>query len=167
MAKANTIQFATLHLEGEAHEWRYHGLVNLRHANITSYEYFTQRLIERFDQKNPDIHFKELTLLNKTWSYEEFIAESECATVMVTNISEEKLVMLFTKSLVKPLQGWVKAFNPTSLQEAIKKTRYMGNAVAKAKAPSKPFVPPKYKDNKSFQCGGPNRDILDEETRSK
>lgn len=37
MLEANAIQFATLHLEGEAHEWLYHGLVTLGHANITSY----------------------------------------------------------------------------------------------------------------------------------
>ena len=48
MAEAKTIQFATLHLEGEAREWWYHGPVTFGHANIT-YEYFTQSLIERFD----------------------------------------------------------------------------------------------------------------------
>lgn len=58
-------------------EWRYHGLVTLRHANITSYEDLTQRLIERFDQKNLDIHFRELTLLKYTGSHEEFIVEFE------------------------------------------------------------------------------------------
>lgn len=49
MIEVGAIQFATLHLEGEAHEWWYHGLVTLGHANITFYEDFTQRLIERFD----------------------------------------------------------------------------------------------------------------------
>jgi len=60
MSEANAIQFATLHLEGKVHEWWYHGLVMLGHRNITSYEDFTQRRINRFDRKNPDIHFKEL-----------------------------------------------------------------------------------------------------------
>ena len=42
---ANAIQFATLHIEVEAYEWWYHGLVTLGHANITSYQHFTQSLI--------------------------------------------------------------------------------------------------------------------------
>jgi hypothetical protein len=44
-------------------------------------------------------------------------------------------MMLFTKGLMEPLKGWVKAFNPTSLQEAIWKTRDLGPA-AKTK-----FIP--------------------------
>jgi hypothetical protein len=53
------VKFSTLHLDGEAHEWWYHGLVTLVHVNITSYEDFTQRLMERFDKKYCEIHFRE------------------------------------------------------------------------------------------------------------
>lgn len=42
MAKSEAIKYATLHLDGEAHEWWYHGLVTLGHAHITSYANFTQ-----------------------------------------------------------------------------------------------------------------------------
>ena len=60
MTKAKTIKFSTLHLDGESHEWWYHGLVTLRHASITSYVVFTQRLMDWFDKKDPEIHFREL-----------------------------------------------------------------------------------------------------------
>ena len=60
MIEADAIKLATLRLDGETHEWWYHGLVTLGHANITSYLEFTQRLIERFDRKDPEIHFREL-----------------------------------------------------------------------------------------------------------
>jgi hypothetical protein len=60
MTEAKAIKYATLHLEGEAHEWWYHGLVTLGHTNITSYVEFTQKLMEMFDQKDPEIHFREL-----------------------------------------------------------------------------------------------------------
>ena len=63
MLEADAIKLATLHLDGEAHEWWYHGLVTLRHASITSYLEFTQRLIKRFDRKDPEIHFQELAQL--------------------------------------------------------------------------------------------------------
>ena len=51
MIETDASKLATLHLDGEAHEWWYHGLVTLGYNTITSYTDFTQRLIERFDQK--------------------------------------------------------------------------------------------------------------------
>ena len=41
MDESETIKFATLHLDGEDHDWWYHGLVTLGHARITSYMDFT------------------------------------------------------------------------------------------------------------------------------
>jgi hypothetical protein len=60
MTEAKAIKFSTLHLDGEAHEWWYHGLLTLGHSNITSYENFTQRLMDRFNRKDPKVHFREL-----------------------------------------------------------------------------------------------------------
>jgi hypothetical protein len=60
--------------------------------------------------------------------------------VMVTDISEQRLVMLFTEGLVEPLRGWVKDFRPITLQDAIMRTQDMANTVPK-KAPMKPFIP--------------------------
>jgi hypothetical protein len=68
MTKVEAIKFATQHLDGEAHEWWYHGQVTLGHASITTYEDFTQRdftqrLMDRFEKKDPEIHFRELAQL--------------------------------------------------------------------------------------------------------
>jgi hypothetical protein len=41
MVEADAIKLATLHLDGESHEWWYHGLVTLGHSGITSYLGFT------------------------------------------------------------------------------------------------------------------------------
>ena len=60
MIEVDVIKLAMLHLDGEAHQWWYHGLVTLGHSSITSYLDFTQWLIERFDRKDPEIHFREL-----------------------------------------------------------------------------------------------------------
>ena len=60
MTEIKAINFATLHLEGEAHKWWYHGLVTLGHSRITSYREFTDRLMDRFDMKDPEIHFRDL-----------------------------------------------------------------------------------------------------------
>ena len=85
------------------------------HASITSYLEFTQRLIERFDQKDPEIHFRELTQLRQTGSPESYISEFQRVVVMVTDIIEPQLIMLFTEGLAEPLHGWVKAYKRATL----------------------------------------------------
>lgn len=51
MTELETIKMATLHMEGEAHNWWFHGLATLGHVNVTSYEDFTRRVVEHFDQR--------------------------------------------------------------------------------------------------------------------
>jgi hypothetical protein len=53
MTESEAISFATLHLEGEVHEYWYHALVTLGHSHITSYLEFTERLMEIFDRRDP------------------------------------------------------------------------------------------------------------------
>ena len=60
MNETKAISFVTLHLEGEEHEWWYHELVTLVHSHITSNREFTKRLMDRFDRKDPKIHFRDL-----------------------------------------------------------------------------------------------------------
>jgi hypothetical protein len=48
MTETKAINFASQHLEGEAHEWWHHGLVTLGHNHITSYRDFTERLMDKF-----------------------------------------------------------------------------------------------------------------------
>ena len=98
MIEIDAIKLATLHLDGEAHEWLYHKLVTLGHNTITSYTDFTQRLIERFDRKDPEVHFRELAQLKQTGSADAFISEFQRIAVMVTDISESRLIMLFTEA---------------------------------------------------------------------
>jgi hypothetical protein len=67
MTETEAISFATLHLEGEAHEWWHHGLVTLGHSHITSYREFTERLMDRFDRRDPEIHFRDLASVETNW----------------------------------------------------------------------------------------------------
>lgn len=66
MTETEAIKMATLHLEGEAHDWWFHGLSTLGHANVTAYEDFTQRVVEHFYQGDLEAHFRELTQLKQT-----------------------------------------------------------------------------------------------------
>ena len=90
-------------------------MVTLGHNTIHSYGEFTQKLIERFDRKDPEIHFKEMAQLKQTGSAEAFISEFQRIGVMVTDVSESRLTMLFTEALTEPLWGWVKSYKPPTL----------------------------------------------------
>jgi hypothetical protein len=41
MEEEKAIKFATLHLNGKAHDWWFHGMNTLGHENVTSYIEFT------------------------------------------------------------------------------------------------------------------------------
>ena len=69
------------------------------HNTINSYSEFTQKLMERFDKKDPEIHFRELAQLKQTGSAKAFISEFQRVVVMVTDVLESRLTMLFTEAL--------------------------------------------------------------------
>jgi hypothetical protein len=165
MTETEAISFATLHLEGEAHEWWHHGLVTLGHSHITSYREFTERIMDRFDRRDPEIHFRDLAQLRQTGTPEAFITEFQWVAVAVTDISEPRLIMLFTEGLTEPLRGWVKAYRPHTLQDAILRTRDLADSASKTKPFSKPFVPQKDRDRKPFQREWKGKEKLDDETR--
>ena len=85
------------------------------HNIIHIYIEFTQKLMERFDRKDPEIHFRELAQLKQTSIVEVFILEFQRVAVIVTDVSKSRLTMLFTEALTEPLRGWVKAYRPSIL----------------------------------------------------
>jgi len=66
--EGNAIKFATPHLMGNAHDWWFHGMTTFGHEHVTSYLDFTQRLIDRFDKEDTELHFRELTQIKQTGS---------------------------------------------------------------------------------------------------
>ena len=52
MTETDAIKLATLHLDREAREWWFHGLVKLGHNTIKSYSEFTQKLMDQFKRKD-------------------------------------------------------------------------------------------------------------------
>ena len=65
---------------------------------------------------------------------------------MVSDISESWLIMLFTEALSEPLRGWVKAYRPITLQDAISRTLDLQDSVPKNKQPQKTTSLPKNKE---------------------
>ena len=75
MPEEEAIKYASIHLDGPMHEWWHHGMVTFGHNQITSYEEFTEKLIERFDTRDPKLQFKELAQLKQWGSVETYISE--------------------------------------------------------------------------------------------
>ena len=129
------IKIVVLHLEGEAYEWRFHGLYTLGHASVTSYEEFTQRLVEIFDCRNIEAHFVELAKLKKIGDTETYISEFLKLLVMVSDLSATRRVYMFIDGLAEPLHGLVKSIRPTTLQEAIERARDLKKSLPRERAP--------------------------------
>ena len=80
-------------------------------------------MIERFDWRDPDISFRYLDHIKQVGNKKAYISEFQKVVIMVTDISESRLILLFTEGLVEPLKGLVKTYQPTTLQEAMTRTK--------------------------------------------
>jgi hypothetical protein len=165
MTKTEAINFTTLYLEGQTHEWWHHGLMTLSHSHITSYREFMERIMDRFDRGDLEIHLRDLAQVRQTCTPKAFIIEFQRVAVVVIHIAEPRLVMSFTKGLTEPLRGWVKAYMPHTLQDAILRTQDLADSLPKTKTFSKPFVPQRDRDSKPFQREWKGKEKLDDETR--
>ena len=112
--------------------------------------YVITKLMERFDRKDLEIHFRELAQLKQIGSVEAFISEFQRIAVMVTDVSERRLAMLFTEAVTEPLRGWVKSYKPLTLQDAISRARDLQDSVPKNKFPLKTNFSVRDKDRKPF-----------------
>ena len=84
------IKIVALHLEGEAHDWWFHGLYTLGHANVNAYSEFTRRLVERFDRRDLEAPFMGLAKLKQSGNLETYISEFLRLSVMVPDLSAAK-----------------------------------------------------------------------------
>ena len=86
------IKIAMLHLEGEAHDWWFHGLYTLGHANVTAYSEFTRRLVESFDRRYLEAPFMGLTKLKQSRNPKNYIFCFLKLSVMVSDLSAARRV---------------------------------------------------------------------------
>ncbi|KAH9305248.1 hypothetical protein KI387_009652, partial [Taxus chinensis] len=87
----------------------------------------------RFDMKDPKIHFRELAQLKQEASVERYVVHFQKLAIMVLDISERRLIVLFMEGLTEPLRGLVKAFEHPSLQDAIKRSINLESTAGKNK----------------------------------
>lgn len=83
-------------------------------------------------------------------------------SILVTDIFERRLIVLFVDGRMDPLRGWIKALNPKA---DIKKSNNMDPGTIKRKALPKELSKPKDQENLPFSKDAPRRYKLDEETQ--
>ena len=110
IVERDAIKFASLHLDVKAIAWWFHGMKALGHYQVVTYEEFTRKLIERFDWRDLDISFRDLAHIRQVGTLEAYISEFQKVAVMVTDISESRLILLFTEGLIEPLKKFVKDY---------------------------------------------------------
>ena len=66
MNESDAIKFASLQQEDATYDWWYHGMTTQGHDQVTTFDDFSQRVIDRFDLKDDEEYFKELSKLKKT-----------------------------------------------------------------------------------------------------
>ena len=65
--------------------------------------------MEIFERKDPELPFKELAQLKQLGTHEAYMLEFEKISVMVSDASMDRLVLLFTGGLYKKLRGLEKS----------------------------------------------------------
>ena len=113
---------------------------------MTTYVEFTRRLMERFDRRDPEQHFVELTRLKQTRNPETYIANFLRISVMVPDLSAARKIYMFVEGLTEPLRGLVRSTRPATLQDAISRTRDLQDALPKTRTP--------YPQRQAFQTKG-------------
>ena len=73
MLEEDEVNFASLHLKGDALEWWRHGMVSQGYSHISTFDEFARRVVKRFDQKREDNYFRDLTALRQSGAVDEFV----------------------------------------------------------------------------------------------
>eukprot|EP00253_Pinus_taeda_P003924 PITA_03924 len=138
MSEAEAIKVATLHLDGDAQDCWFHGMVTLGHSTVTTYAEFTRRLMERFDWRDPEQHFVELTRLKQTRSPETYIADFLRVSVMAPDLSTARRIYMFVEGCAAGKAHFIEVFSKSSGEEDEKDDVEVGDSHAM----QGPLLPP-------------------------
>ena len=96
MEERDAIKLAALHIDRESIYCWFHCMKILGHGQVVTYGEFIRKLTERFDRRDPDIYFWDLAHIRQVGTPEAYISKFQKVAVMVTDISESSLILLFT-----------------------------------------------------------------------
>ena len=92
-------------------------------------------MIKRFDWRDPEEHFVELTKLKQTGSPDTYIFEFLRLSVMVPDMSSTKMIYMFIDGLAEPLRGLVRLMGPATLHDTVGRTQDLQDALPRTRAP--------------------------------
>lgn len=75
LVEEDAIQFASLHLEGDALKWWQYGVISQMYFHITSFNEFARQLVKRFDRKKENDYFQDFTSLSQHGEVDEYVIE--------------------------------------------------------------------------------------------
>ena len=104
--------------------------------------------MEIFERKDPELPFKELVQLKQVGTPEAYMLEFKNISVMVSDVSMVRLVLLFTEGFTEPFIGLVKSHKPSTLKDAMNLTKDLQNVLPRTKYPPKTNLPSKFKEGK-------------------
>ena len=100
MVEGHALKMAIFHLEGDSNEWWFHGLKNLGHDQVKTHGQFIDRVLDIFEQNDPELSFKELAQLNQVGTTpNNYMMEFKKLSVKVAHVSMGRLVFMFTEGL--------------------------------------------------------------------
>ena len=86
--------------------------------------------------------------MKQTRNLEAYIYELQKLYFMLTDISESRLILLFIEIFVEPLKGLVKAYRPSTLQEALNRTRDLQYVILRKGLPPTLHSPDQFKNQR-------------------
>ena len=99
IVEEDALKMAIFHLYEDANEWWFHGLKTLGHDQVKTYGEFVDMVLERFEQKDPELYFKELAQLKQVGTPIEYMLELQRLSVKVADVSMGSLALFFTEGL--------------------------------------------------------------------
>ena len=75
IVEEDAFKIVILHIEGEASDWWFHGIINLGDDHILSNEGLFNALMDIFERKDPELPFKELVQLKQFGTLEAYMLE--------------------------------------------------------------------------------------------
>lgn len=73
ITEKDMVQFSSLHLEGEAYEWWFHGCIIVGHDQIQIFDKLKKRILDIFELKGEEEYLSKLAMIKQNNSIDDCI----------------------------------------------------------------------------------------------
>ena len=115
---------------------------------MATYDEFTRIFLYIFERRDPEISFREFSHVKQTRTLQAYIFKFYKLVFMATDISKSSLILLFITGLVEPLKFLVESYIPSTLQEALNRTRDLQDVISRIRFPRRMNAPSQFKNQR-------------------